>query len=471
MAGSGTDTAPAAGDATQPVLPLFLKLAGKSCLVVGAGTVATGKIMSLVETGAEVVVVAPELDAAVRELAAEQRIRVIERRFRAEDVAGRWLVIAATGERGVNRQVFDACEARAVLVNTVDDAALCTATFPSVVRRGAVVVAVSTGGTSPALAAHLRERIEALLPAAIGRVAEFIRRHRATFNKRLPDAKARRHFWRRALDGPMPELVAQGDVAGAEAHLERLADTSTTQGFVSLVGAGPGDPDLLTLKALNALQRADVVYYDRLVPPAILARCRRDAERIYVGKRRAFHGTRQAEINAMLLAGARAGRRVVRLKGGDPFIFGRGGEEIETLGKLGIHFEVIPGVTAGLGCAAYAGIPLTHRDWAQSVRFVTGHLKDDVVNLDWPELAKPGQTLVVYMGLIGLAQLAQRLIEHGMDAATPAATISRGTLPDQAVVVAPLADIADAVRRAKLPAPTSTIIGRVVALREQLRQA
>ena len=268
----------------------------------------------------------------------------------------------------------------------------------------------------------------------------------------------------------MPELVARGDEAGAEAHLQRLAATGTGQGFVSLVGAGPGDPDLLTLKALNALQRADVVYYDHLVPSAILARCRRDAERIYVGKRRAFHGTRQAEINAMLLAGAQAGRRVVRLKGGDPFIFGRGGEEIETLGKLGIHFEVIPGVTAALGCAAYAGIPLTHRDWAQSVRFVTGHLKDDVVNLDWPELAKPGQTLVVYMGLVGLTQLAQRLIEHGMDAATPAATISRGTLPDQAVVVASLADIASAVQRAELPGPTTTIIGRVVALREQLRQ-
>ncbi len=469
MISADADT-PAATGTPQPPLPLFLKLAGKPCLVVGAGTVATGKIMALVETGADVVVVAPELDAAVRELAARRRIRVLERAFRDEDVAGRWLVIAATGERTVNRQVFDACDAHAVLVNTVDDPALCTAMFPSIVRRGAVAVAISTGGASPALAAHLRERIEALLPAAIGRVAEFIRRHRASFNVRLPDAKARRHFWRQALDGPVPELVAQGDEAGAEAHLQRLAATGTAQGFVSLVGAGPGDPDLLTLKALNALQRADVVYYDHLVPPAILARCRRDAERIYVGKRRAFHGTRQAEINAMLLAGAQAGRRVVRLKGGDPFIFGRGGEEIETLGKLGIHFEVIPGVTAGLGCAAYAGIPLTHRDWAQSVRFVTGHLKDDVVNLDWPELAKAGQTLVVYMGLVGLTQLAQRLIEHGMDAAMPAATISRGTLPDQAVVVASLADIAGAVRRAELPGPTTTIIGRVVALREQLRR-
>ena len=471
MSTSAADAAGARGDSAPQPLPLFLRLAGQPCLVVGAGAVAARKIEALLKAHADVTVVAPELDPAVQRLAAAHRVRATKRPFQEADADGQLLVIAATGERAVNRQVFEACRARAVLVNTVDDIALCTATFPSVVERGSVAVAIGTGGASPALAMHLRERIEAALPAGIGRIADFIRRHRRAFNAALPDALARRHFWQRAFDGPTAELAARGDDAAAQASLERLAAGGPAQGFVSLVGAGPGDPDLLTLKALGALQRADVVYYDNLVSPAVLARCRRDAERIYVGKRRAFHSVRQAEINAMLLKDARAGRRVARLKGGDPFIFGRGGEEIETLSELGIHFEVIPGVTAGLGCAAYAGIPLTHRDLAQSVRFVTGHLKDDVVNLDWPELARPGQTLVVYMGLGGLAQLAQRLIEHGMDAATPAATISRGTLPDQAVVVAPIAAIAEQVRQKRLPGPTTTIVGPVVALRERLGKA
>ena len=452
-------------------LPLFLNLVDQPCLVVGAGTVATRKIDALLRAGAQVTVVAPRFCEAAESLAASASVRAQHREFREADVQGQLLVIAAAGWPPVNRRVFEACRASGVLVNTVDDAALSSAMFPAVVARGAVAVAVSTGGASPALARRIRERIEAVLPASTARLAEFLGRNRRAINARFADARARRSFWDAALDGPVPDLIEAGDEAAAERALEQLAQaTGPAAGFVSLVGAGPGDPDLLTLKALRALQRADVVYHDRLVSAAVLERCRRDAQRVYVGKRRAFGGARQAEINQLLLEGARKGLRVVRLKGGDPFLFGRGGEEVETLGESGVDFEIIPGVTAALGCAAYAGIPLTHRDWAQSVRFVTGHLQGGEVNLDWPELAKPGQTLVVYMSLAGLGRLAAQLMKHGMDADMPVATVSRGTLPDQAVVVAPLANIAEAVERAGLPAPTTTIIGRVVSLRGSLRK-
>ena len=449
-------------------LPLFVDLSGQPCLVIGGGDVAARKIGTLIDAGARVTVVARVLGDAVAELVERHGLEVSLRPFEPADVQGRLLVIAATGDASVNREAFAACAERRVLVNTVDDAALSTAIFPSIVDRGPVTVAVSTGGASPTLARRIREQIETLLPAATGRLAEFLGRRRARVRELVPDIDSRRRLWDNVLDGNVPAHVASGDERAADVELERLAAGGAPSGFVSLVGAGPGDPDLLTLKALRALQRADVIYYDNLVSPAVLDLSRRDAKRVYVGKRRAFAGTRQADINALLLADAQHGLRVARLKGGDPFIFGRGGEEIETLRRHGIDFEVVPGITAALGCAAYAGIPLTHRNWAQSVRFVTGHLRNDVVNLDWPELAKPDQTLVVYMGLVGLRQLTARLIEHGMAPETPSATISRGTLEDQAVVAAPISRLAQAVEEADLPGPTTTIIGRVVDLRGQL---
>ena len=449
-------------------LPLFLDLSDAPCLVVGGGDVAARKIRSLIDAGARVTVVAPVLADATAEIAKRHDLDIALREFEETDVRGQLLVIAATGDADVNRRAFAACRERRVLVNTVDDAALSTAIFPSIVNRGPVTVAVSTGGASPTLARRIREQIEALLPAATGRLAEFLGGRRARVREAVPGIDARRRLWDDVLDSNVPALIAAGNEQAADAELMRLASGGAPEGFVSLVGAGPGDPDLLTLKALRALQRADVIYYDNLVSPAVLERSRRDANRVYVGKRRAFAGTRQSDINARLLADAQQGLRVARLKGGDPFIFGRGGEEIETLRRHGIDFEVIPGITAALGCAACAGIPLTHRDWAQSVRFVTGHLRDDVVNLDWPELAKPDQTLVVYMGLAGLRQLSARLIEHGMDPDTPSATISRGTLEDQAVVAAPISGLAHAVERADVPGPTTTIIGRVVDLRAEL---
>lgn len=452
-------------------LPLFLRLDGQPCLVVGGGAVAARKVEALARAGARITVVAPRTGPAIGKLAADGRLRIEERRFVDEDVHGVLLAVAATGDREVNRRVYEACRARGVLVNTVDDPSLCTATFPAIVDRGPVTVAVSTGGSAPALARHLREKIERLLPAGTDRLARFLTARRADINRAAADGRARRRLWDRILDSPVPDLAESGREQAADEALGRLVEEpAETAGIVSLVGAGPGDPDLLTIRALRTLQRADLVYYDNLVSAAVLDRCRRDAERVYVGKRAGFAGsrlTRQAEINELLLAGAREGLRVVRLKGGDPFVFGRGGEEIETLRDRGVSFEVVPGITAALGCAAYAGIPLTHRDWAQSVRFVTGHVTGGEVNLDWPELARPGQTLVVYMGLAGLTQLTERLIEHGMAPGTPAATISRGTLPDQAVVTADLSTLADEVGRARLPGPTTTIVGRVVALRDR----
>ncbi len=449
-------------------LPLFLDLSEAPCLVIGGGEVAARKIASLVDAGARVTIVAPALGDAAAELAERHDLDVELRKFEEADIHGRLFVIAATGDSEVNRRAFAACRERRVLINTVDDAALSSAIFPSIVDRAPVTVAVSTGGASPTLARRIREQIETLLPAATGRLADFLGRRRARVRAAVPDIDARRRLWERALDGNVAAFIGNGDEIAADAELERLVAGDPPEGFVSLVGAGPGDPDLLTLKALRALQRADVIYHDNLVAPAVLELGRRDARRVYVGKRRAFAGARQADINALMLADAKQGLRVVRLKGGDPFIFGRGGEEIETLRRHGIEFEVIPGITAALGCAACAGIPLTHRDWAQSVRFVTGHLKDDIVNLDWPELAKPDQTLVVYMGLVGLRQLSAQLIRHGMDPDTPSATISRGTLEDQAVVAAPISGLAQAVEEADLPGPTTTIIGRVVDLRAQL---
>ena len=457
-------------------LPLFLHLDDQPCVVVGGGAIAARKVEALARVGARITVVAPRTAPAIKQLAAAGDLRIELREFVEEDVRGVLLAIAATGDRAVNRRVYEACRARGVLVNTVDDPSLCTATFPAIVDRGPVTVAISTGGSAPALARYLREKIERLLPAGTERLARFLSARRADINLAASDGQARRRLWDRILDSPVPGLAESGQEQAAEEALGQLVEgPAETAGIVSLVGAGPGDPDLLTIKALRALQRADIVYYDNLVSADVLDRCRRDAEKVYVGKRARLagaggagsRGTRQAEINELLLAGARDGLRVVRLKGGDPFVFGRGGEEIETLRDRGVAFEVVPGITAALGCAAYAGIPLTHRDWAQSVRFVTGHVSGGEVNLDWPELARPGQTLVVYMGLAGLTQLTERLIEHGMAPETPAATISRGTLPDQAVVAADLSTLAESVARAGLPGPTTTIVGRVVALRDR----
>lgn len=450
-------------------LPLFIKVANQRCLLVGGGEVARRKLEWLVQAGAHISVVAPEVDEAIRVLLAN-RGEIHVRKFEAEDVVGNLLVVAATNDPAVNRAAYDAATRAGILVNTVDDRALSSAIFPSIVNRDPVVVAISTGGRSPTLARRVRSLIEARLPSRLGTLAESLGRWRSRVRAAMPDAVARRQFWEALLDGSVSNAVYEGNVELAETLFEeRLASAGPNpEGFVSLVGAGPGAAELLTLKALRCVERADVVFYDNLVSAEILAMTRRDARLVYVGKRRAFAAVRQESINNMLVDAARAGGRVVRLKGGDPFIFGRGGEEIETLAEQGVPFEVVPGITAALGCASYANIPLTHRDWAHSVRFVTGNLSGDRIDLDWPELAKPDQTLVVYMGLRGLPEIARQLIAHGMDPQMPAALIARGTLPDQQIVEAGIAALPDAVVAAAIHGPTVVIIGRVVALRRRL---
>lgn len=449
-------------------LPLSLNLTGQPCLVVGGGRVALRKIETLEEAGAKLTIISPKLDKTVDRLVREKGIDYVQRPFEDADIGGKLFVVAATNDRNINRRVFAACEKQCVLINTVDDPELCTASFPSIVNRNPVTVAVSTGGTSPTLARRIRAQIETYLPSGIGALAVFLGDQRTWLRSFLPDPQIRRRLLDRVLDGNLPKLIENQ----AEEEAINLIKATTTsdnvnRGWVSLVGAGPGDPELLTLKAFRALQQADVVYYDNLVSEEVLRLCRRDAERVYVGKRGELAGRPQSEINQLLIESAQQGLRVVRLKGGDPFIFGRGGEEIETLSEHGVGFEVVPGITAALGCAAYAGIPLTHRNYADSVRFVTGQLKDDEINIDWPELARSNQTLVVYMGLVALRRLVDELLTHGADPTTPAALVSRGTLKDQIVVVAPLSSLAEKVEKANPPGPTTTIIGHVVSLRKE----
>ena len=446
-------------------LPLALRLAGQPCLVVGGGEVALRKIETLLAARANVEVVATSVGAALRERCRSAGIPIRYRPVQDDDVVGRLLVVAATGNAAANRAVQQACAKYHVLVNCVDDAEHSTALFPAIVNRGPVTVGISTEGTSPTLARRLRERIEALLPDSVGPLARYLGSRRDRIQAALSDTHSRQRFWDRVLDSELPDALGRGEFGLADESLDAMLAASPRDGMVSLVGAGPGDPDLLTLKALNRLQRADVVYHDKLVGAAILDRCRRDSRKVDVGRRSGDGlgvASRQAFINDRLEQDARRGLRVVRLKGGDPMIFGRGGEEIEALVARGVPFEVVSGVTAGLGCAAIAGIPLTHRQWAQSVRFVTAQVHRDA-DPDWPELARPDQTLVVYMGLGALDRLCARLIGAGADPATPAAAVAKGTLPGQRIVAGPIGDLGALVRTAGLEGPVTTIIGYVAS--------
>ena len=452
-------------------LPIFLKLDGRRCAVIGGGEVAARKAGLLLEAGGEVTVTAPALCEALAELKSAGRIAHREREFDAAALDGATLVIAATDDRAVNAEVSRLAQAGRIPVNVVDDPELCSFILPAIVDRSPVVVAVSTGGSTPVLARLLRARLETLIPAAYGELAKLAQRFRDRVKSALPQPQ-RRPFWERVLTGPIAELVFSGRLPQAERALAQAIDDSAHEGpppgEVYLVGAGPGNPELLTFAALRLMQQADVVLYDALVSPEVMDLCRRDAERIYVGKQRASHTLRQEEINALLVRLARAGRRVLRLKGGDPYVFGRGGEEIETLAACGVRFRVVPGITAACGVAAYAGIPLTHRDYAQSCVLVTGHLKDGTMDLDWRGLARPRQTVVVYMGLLGLRQLCDQLVAHGMPPDMPAAVVQQATLPQQRVVTGTLADLADRVEGAGLRPPTLVIVGDVVRLRDSL---
>ncbi|MDV7209796.1 siroheme synthase CysG [Azotobacter beijerinckii] len=451
-------------------LPLFHNLKGRRVLLVGGGEVALRKARLLADAGAMLQVVAPQIEVALVELVLERGGRCLVRSYAAEDLDGCVLAVAATDDHEVNARISGDAQGRGVPVNVVDSPALCSVIFPAIVDRSPLLVAVSSGGDAPVLARLMRARIETWIPASYGQLAGLAKKFREQVKRLLPNVQQRRVFWEEVFQGPIAERLLAGQGAEAERLLEaRLAGAvPKALGEVYLVGAGPGDPDLLTFRALRLMQQADVVLYDRLVAPAIIELCRRDAERIYVGKRRAEHALPQEQINRLLVKLAAEGKRVLRLKGGDPFIFGRGGEEIEELAAHGIPFQVVPGITAASGCAAYAGIPLTHRDHAQSVRFVTGHLKDGSFDLPWADLVAPAQTLVFYMGLVGLPVICQRLIEHGRAAMTPAALIQQGTTPQQRVIVSTLAELPGRVAQEKVMAPTLLIVGEVVQLRDKL---
>jgi uroporphyrin-III C-methyltransferase/precorrin-2 dehydrogenase/sirohydrochlorin ferrochelatase len=452
-------------------LPLFHNLRGARVLVVGGGEIALRKSRLLADAGAVLRVVAPEIGTELRELIGSSGGEQILRGYSEADLNGCVLIIAATDDEPLNAQVSADARQRGVPVNVVDAPALCSVIFPAIVDRSPLVIAVSSGGDAPVLARLIRAKMESWIPPTYGHLAGLAARFRHQVKKLLPNVQQRRAFWEEVFQGPIADRQLAGQGAEAERMLQAKIDGEAppATGEVYLVGAGPGDPDLLTFKALRLMQQADVVLYDRLVAPAILELCRRDADRIYVGKQRAEHALPQDQINQQLVALAKQGKRVVRLKGGDPFIFGRGGEEIEELAANGIPFQVVPGITAASGCAAYAGIPLTHRDYAQSVRFVTGHLKDGTSDLPWKDLVSPAQTLVFYMGLIGLPIICSELIKHGRSADTPAALIQQGTTFNQRVFTGTLANLPQLVAEHEVHAPTLVIVGEVVTLRDKLK--
>ncbi|WP_213878642.1 siroheme synthase CysG [Pseudomonas sp. dw_358] len=452
-------------------LPLFHNLRGSRVLVVGGGEIALRKSRLLADAGAILRVVAPSIDSQLDALIVGSGGEALLRGYQEQDLNGCQLIIAATDDVSLNAQVSSDAKRRCIPVNVVDAPALCSVIFPAIVDRSPLVVAVSSGGDAPVLARLIRAKLEAWIPATYGDLAGLAARFRQRVKQLYPDVQQRRAFWEEVFQGPIADRQLAGQGAEAERLLEaKLAGAPPhAPGEVYLVGAGPGDPDLLTFKALRLMQQADVVLYDRLVAPAIVELCRRDAERIYVGKRRADHAVPQEQINQQLVDLARQGKRVVRLKGGDPFIFGRGGEEIEELAAHGIPFQVVPGITAASGCAAYGGIPLTHRDYAQSVRFITGHLKNHTSDLPWADLVAPAQTLVFYMGLIGLPIICAELIKHGRAADTPAALVQQGTTVNQRVFTGTLADLPRLVAEHEVHAPTLVIVGEVVQLRDKLK--
>lgn len=456
--------------------PIFLRLAGQPVLVVGAGEVAARKVDLLLRATARVTVVAPQVTPRLASRAAAGEITYRAEEFRPDHLDGVRIAIAATSKRAVNAWVAHQAQRRNVPVNVVDDRALSSFIMPAIVDRSPVVVAVGSGGDAPVLTRRLRESLEAFLPQRLGALARLAGSMRGAVKARIGNGATRRRFWERFFDSPVAADILAGRAQADSVDLREQLDSSARggsagalQGEVSLVGAGPGDPGLLTLRALRALQDADVVLYDRLVSPEVVDLARRDAERIYVGKAAGRAHLTQEEINTLLVRLAQAGKRVCRLKGGDPFVFGRGGEELEALAAARIRYEVVPGVTAASGCAAYAGIPLTHRDHAQALIYVTGHGKDDTDTLDWAGLARPAQTVVFYMGLAHLEQILARLREHGAPDGRPAAIVAQGTRAEQRVVTGTLADLTRKAGEARIESPALLIVGEVVRLHDVLR--
>jgi uroporphyrin-III C-methyltransferase/precorrin-2 dehydrogenase/sirohydrochlorin ferrochelatase len=442
--------------------PIFLDLKGRRVLIVGGGEAAARKLRLLRKAGAEITVVATRPGVEIEESGA----RLVRRGFVAGDVGGHAIVFAASENETLDDRVAEAAAAAGVPFNVLDRADASSFILPAIVERDPVLIAISSGGAAPVLARRLREAIERLLPARLGSLARFADSFRGAIKALLPDAASRRRFWERFFDSAIAEAILAGDDSKAREGMltlvnRKAANDSAEAGIVHLVGAGPGSPDLLTLRALQVMQRADVVVYDRLVGPQILDQARRDAERLYVGKAAGHHSLPQEEINALLVRLASEGKRVVRLKGGDPFIFGRGGEELDYLRKRNIAVEVVPGITAALGCAASVGLSLTHRDHAQALTLVTAEGRDGEPAIDWAALARPNQTLAIYMGVGAAGRIARRLIASGLSAATPVAVVENGTLPDQRGVVGRLGGLRALIRESGITGPAIIFVGEV----------
>lgn len=455
-------------------LPIFLNVCGKRTLIVGNGVSAARKADLLLRAGSDLTIVAPELGDELSRLADTYAFRHQATGLTAGDLRGCVVVFGCSGDEAVNDELCRLAAAAGIMVNVSDKTEDCDFIMPAVVDRTPLLIAISSGGSSPLLVRMLKARFETTIPAAYGRLAEFAGRYRDRIKELIPNLTRRRRFWEAMVSGPVAEHLFSSQLEQAESLMESqlkeaaAAGDEPPQGEVYLVGTGPGDPDLLTFRALRLMQQADVVLYDRLIGEGILNLVRRDAKRIYVGKLKNNHTVSQEEIGRMLIDLAREGRRVLRLKGGDPFVFGRGGEEIEALSENGIAFQVVPGVTAANGCAAYAGIPLTHRDHAQACVFVTGHEKDGELNLNWESLIQPRQTVVLYMGLSSLDAIARGFLSHGADPATPAAVIENGTRAGQRVITGTLETLQEKTAQAGIKSPALIIVGSVVSLRDKL---
>lgn len=455
-------------------LPIFLNVRDRRTLVVGSGVVAARKADLLLRAGSNVTIVAPELGDELFRLREKYPFEFKQGDLCPGDLDGCMIVFGCSSDDSVNQQLCDHAAAAGIMVNVADHTDNCDFTMPAVVDRTPLLIAISSGGASPLLTRSMKARFETEIPAAYGRLAEFAGRYRDRIKAMVPNATRRRRFWESMITGPVAEHLFSSQVEEAETLMDTLLEEAAQrgdqppQGEVYLVGTGPGDPDLLTFRALRLMQQADVVLYDRLIGEGILNLVRRDAEHIYVGKLPDNHSVPQEEIGKMLIRLAEEGKRVLRLKGGDPFVFGRGGEEIEALSENGISFQVIPGVTAAVGCASYSGIPLTHRDHAQSCIFVTGHEKDGQLNLNWEALIQPRQTVVVYMGLSSMGSITGGFIANGADPETPAAVVENGTRAGQRVIAGTLASLKDKSDEAGIKSPALIIIGSVVTLREKL---
>lgn len=450
-------------------LPIFTKLDNKPVLVVGGGEVALRKCRAFLKARAAVTLVAPWFCDELKEHAQHNEVTLIDAYFDESHLDGKMLVIAATDRDEVNNTVFELANARNVFVNVVDDQPKCTFIFPSIVDRNPITIAISSAGTAPVLARRLREKLETLIPQHIGPLATLVGGFRDKVKQRFKHFSDRRQFWEGVFDSSVVSKVQTGDTQGAEQQLEQMLDAKAEpEGEVYVVGAGPGDPELLTLKALQLMQQADVVVYDFLVSDEIMELVRRDADLICVGKRLGDHSVVQEDTNQMLVDLAKQGKKVCRIKGGDPFIYGRGGEEVQVLAANKVNYQIVPGITAAAGCSAYAGIPLTHRDHAQAIQFVTGHCKKDGQELDWQSLAKPNQTLAIYMGVIKSPHIQAELLQHGRKADTPVAVIENGTRKNQRVVTGQLGELANLIERNSIVSPALLIIGEVAALHSQL---